>query len=271
MSTKNKANPAKFDDVQIKAGALEQDGKKVTRRHEGGRPMRTDKNLGLTVRMKMRQALMRPSLGRAAVVKILGDYGAKCFSEVKSQDYRAMAEALDKAISSAPPSEWLPDFDDADDEPPTRDSDILDTVILSIFHSAGERGLTLDEAGVLVCEYVARSDDPELQRLADADPEILRLARSQGAEQKGNPMTDYVCPYCNLNLGSLTEPCGSVHASPSKWKLTPTQPQSVCRRADESAYRGVKYFDTLEAAEEWAEAAFGPNVEWKITGPRRIQ
>ena len=26
---KNKAKPAKFDDVQIKAGALEQDGKKV--------------------------------------------------------------------------------------------------------------------------------------------------------------------------------------------------------------------------------------------------
>ena len=50
--------------------------------------------------------------------------------------------------------------------------DVLDTVILSFFHNAGERGLTLGEMGVLVCEYVARSDNPELQRLADADPQF---------------------------------------------------------------------------------------------------
>jgi hypothetical protein len=48
--------------------------------------------------------------------------------------------------------------------------DKLDDLIVDIFRSAGPRGLTEEEATVLVCDWVARSDDPELQRLADADP-----------------------------------------------------------------------------------------------------
>jgi hypothetical protein len=48
--------------------------------------------------------------------------------------------------------------------------DKLDQLILEIFTSAGARGLTLEEATDLVCDGVARSDDRELQRLADADP-----------------------------------------------------------------------------------------------------
>lgn len=51
-----------------------------------------------------------------------------------------------------------------------RDLDKLDDLIIDIFRSAGTRGLTIDESTVLVCDWVARSDDPELQRLADADP-----------------------------------------------------------------------------------------------------
>ncbi len=48
--------------------------------------------------------------------------------------------------------------------------DKLDQLILKIFASADAHGLTLEEATDLVCDWVARSDDPELQRLADADP-----------------------------------------------------------------------------------------------------
>ena len=51
-----------------------------------------------------------------------------------------------------------------------RDPDKLDDLIIDIFRSAGPRGLTIDEATVLVCDWIACSDDPELQRLADADP-----------------------------------------------------------------------------------------------------
>lgn len=56
------------------------------------------------------------------------------------------------------------------DKLPTRDRDKLDNLILELYRIAGPRGLTFEEATVLVCDWVARSDDPELQRLADADP-----------------------------------------------------------------------------------------------------
>ena len=65
-----------------------------------------------------------------------------------------------------------------------RDLDKLDDLIIDIFRSAGTRGLTIDEATVLVCDWVARSDDPELQRLADADPGIPPMAQSQGAKRE---------------------------------------------------------------------------------------
>ena len=51
-----------------------------------------------------------------------------------------------------------------------RDFDKLDDLIVDIFRSAGPRGLTMEKATMLVCDWVARSNDPELQRLADADP-----------------------------------------------------------------------------------------------------
>lgn len=48
--------------------------------------------------------------------------------------------------------------------------DKLDDLILHVFRNAGARGLTDKEATEQVVEYVARSNDPELQALADADP-----------------------------------------------------------------------------------------------------
>jgi len=49
--------------------------------------------------------------------------------------------------------------------------DKLDLLILRILTSA-PNGLTPSEATASVCEWVARSNDPELQCLADADPAI---------------------------------------------------------------------------------------------------
>jgi len=48
--------------------------------------------------------------------------------------------------------------------------DKLDQLIVDIMRSAGGRGLTKDECTVLICDWAARSGDPELQALADADP-----------------------------------------------------------------------------------------------------
>jgi len=49
--------------------------------------------------------------------------------------------------------------------------DKLDLLILNVLKNA-PNGLTLQEATASVCELVARSNDPELQCLADADPEF---------------------------------------------------------------------------------------------------
>jgi hypothetical protein len=51
-----------------------------------------------------------------------------------------------------------------------RKLDKLDELIIHLFHTASPRGLTDEELQELGCEYIARSNDPELQRLADADP-----------------------------------------------------------------------------------------------------
>jgi hypothetical protein len=60
---------------------------------------------------------------------------------------------------------------------PKHDLDKLDALILEIFAAAGPRGLTEYEATVLVCEWIARSNDPELQRLADADPAFCQWCK----------------------------------------------------------------------------------------------
>jgi hypothetical protein len=53
-----------------------------------------------------------------------------------------------------------------------RKLDKLDELILDIYRNAGERGLTDEEAMEQLSDWIARSDDIELQRLADADPEL---------------------------------------------------------------------------------------------------
>ena len=53
----------------------------------------------------------------------------------------------------------------------TTELDKLDLLILKVLKNA-PNGLTQPEATASVCEWIARSNDPELQSLADADPEF---------------------------------------------------------------------------------------------------